>query len=199
MSERIILKIIVDGPFFGSGKTTFIRTISEIEIFPIHTRVSSNPDADYMAMDFGLLRASPNIYLYLLGTPASRRFLFNWEIAQQNLIGYIVMVDSAFPETWREARSLCETMRAYYPVPYVVVANKQDLPNAASPEYVRERLHIDDEIPVLPCIATDRESVKAVLVALLDEVIKAVEAKELEELEADIEEVNEGNNTHDIQ
>lgn len=76
MSERIILKIIVDGPFFGSGKTTFIRTISEIEIFPIHTRVSSNPDADYMAMDFGLLRAQPNIYLYLLGRSGSRRFTF---------------------------------------------------------------------------------------------------------------------------
>lgn len=199
MSERIILKIIVDGSL-ASGKTTLIRTISEIEIFPIHTRVSTNPNADYIAMDFGLLRASPNIYLYLLGTPGARRFnSFMWEIAQQNLIGYIVMVDSARPETWREARSLCETMRAYYPVPYVVVANKQDLPNAASPEYLRERLHLDDETPVLLCVATDRESVKGVLVALLDEVIKAVEAKELEELEANIEEVNEGNNTHDIQ
>lgn len=199
MSERIILKIIVDGPFFGSGKTTFIRTISEIEIFPIHTRVSSNPDADYMAMDFGLLRAQPNIYLYLLGRSGSRRFTFGWEIAQQNLIGYIVMVDSTMQETWREARSLCAPLEAYNIAPYVVVANKQDLPNAASPEYLRERLHVDDKIPVLPCVATDRESVKAVLVTLLDEVIKAVEAKELEELEADIEEVNEGNNTHDIQ
>jgi signal recognition particle receptor subunit beta len=55
----------------------------------------------------------------------------------------------------------------------VVAANKQDQPNAWSQDDLRLALDIPPEIPVVPCVATDKESVKRVLVALLDEVLKA--------------------------
>ena len=36
-------------------------------------------------------------------------------------------------------------------------------------------LRIDDDIPVVPCVATDRESVKQVMLALLDEVKRSLQ------------------------
>jgi hypothetical protein len=47
------------------------------------------------------------------------------------------------------------------------VANKQDEQNAWSPEELRFALRLPEEIKVLPCVATDRESVKTVLLELL--------------------------------
>ncbi|MEJ7555312.1 MAG: GTP-binding protein, partial [Aquificaceae bacterium] len=57
-----------------------------------------------------------------------------------------------------------------FPVPMVVGANKQDLPNAWPPEDVAFALDIseDEGIPVLPVSAIDKESVKKVLLALLE-------------------------------
>jgi hypothetical protein len=50
---------------------------------------------------------------------------------------------------------------------FVVAANKQDDPTALPPFYVRRRLNIPDEVPVLPCVGTERESVKETLLSLL--------------------------------
>ncbi len=62
-----------------------------------------------------------------LARPGQKRFDFMWEILSEGMLGFIVMVDSTRPETFREARSILETFRAYAPTPYVVAANKQDV------------------------------------------------------------------------
>jgi signal recognition particle receptor subunit beta len=52
-------------------------------------------------------------------------------------------------------------------VPYIVVANKQDLPKAWSISAIRKHLDIPNSIQILPCIAKDRsvvmESIKVLL------------------------------------
>ena len=58
------------------------------------------------------------------------------------MLGFIVMVDSTRPETFREARKILETFRAYAPTPYVVAANKQDMPDAWDLEDMRIALRI---------------------------------------------------------
>ena len=54
--------------------------------------------------------------------------------------------------------------------PYGVAANKQDDPAALPAGTIRQHLRLPAEIPVVPCVATERESCKAVLMALLDEI-----------------------------
>ena len=51
--------------------------------------------------------------------------------------------------------------------PLLVAANKQDLPDALSPAALREFLDVPAEVKILPCVATDRDSVKAVLEELV--------------------------------
>jgi hypothetical protein len=49
----------------------------------------------------------------------------------------------------------------------VIAANKQDRPNAWSPEELRLALRQPPHIKVVPCVANDRESVKGALLELL--------------------------------
>ena len=127
------VKMVITGPF-SAGKTEFIRSISEIEVVSTDQAITSAAEkevksATTVAMDFGRITVDDDLVLYLFGTPGQRRFDFMWEILAEGMLGFVVMVDSAKPETFREAKSILETFRAYAPTPYVVAANKQDHPD----------------------------------------------------------------------
>ena len=86
------------------------------------------------------------------------------------------MVDSTRPETFREARSILETFRAYAPTPYVVAANKQDRKDAWDVDDMRHALRLDAKTKLLPCTATDRPSVKTILLELLYSILEEMES-----------------------
>jgi uncharacterized protein len=164
------VKIVVTGPF-SSGKTEFIRSVSEIDVVSTERKISSDAEkikeTTTVAMDFGRITVDEDLILYLFGTPGQRRFDFMWEILSEGMLGFIVMVDSTRPETFREARSILETFRAYAPTPYVVAANKQDRPDAWDIDDMRVALRIDPKIKLLPCTARKKDAVKSVLLELL--------------------------------
>jgi small GTP-binding protein len=172
------VKMVITGPF-SSGKTEFIRSISEIEVVSterdIKTPAEQVKDQTTVAMDFGRITVDDDLVLYLFGTPGQRRFDFMWEILAEGMLGFVVMVDSAKPETFREAKSILETFRAYAPTPYVVAANKQDHPDAWAPEDLRIALRIEEGVKLLPCVAMDKESVKNVLLELLYSILEEME------------------------
>lgn len=174
------VKMVITGPF-SSGKTQFIQSVSEIDVVQTDRRISSDSpeaqekEATTVAMDFGRITVDDDLVLYLFGTPGQRRFDFMWEILAEGMLGFVVMVDSAKPETFREAKSILETFRAYAPTPYVVAANKQDHPDAWDPEDLRIALRIEDNVKLLPCVAKDKESVKTVLLELLYSILEEME------------------------
>ncbi len=172
------VKIVVTGPF-SSGKTEFIRSVSEIDVVSTERKITTDAEkikeTTTVAMDFGRITVDEDLILYLFGTPGQRRFDFMWEILSEGMLGFIVMVDSTRPETFREARSILETFRAYAPTPYVVAANKQDRPDAWDVDDMRVALRIDPKIKILPCVARKRESVKTVLLELLYGILAEME------------------------
>ncbi len=174
------VKMVVTGPF-NSGKTEFICSVSEIDVVSTERKISSTveksvKDATTVAMDFGRITVDEELVLYLFGTPGQKRFDFMWEILSEGMLGFIVMVDSTRPETFREARSILETFRAYAPTPYVVVANKQDKSDAWEIDDIRHALRLDSKVKLLPCIANKKNSVKDVLLQLLYSIISEMEA-----------------------
>ena len=168
------VKMVVTGPF-NAGKTVFIQTVSEIDVVATERKISTEAerikDQTTVAMDFGRITVDDELVLYLFGTPGQKRFDFMWEILSEGMLGFIVMVDSTRPETFREARSILETFRAYAPTPYVVAANKQDLDDAWEMEDMRIALRLDPEIKLLPCISVEKGSVKEVLLELLTSIL----------------------------
>ncbi|UCD97910.1 MAG: ATP/GTP-binding protein [Chloroflexota bacterium] len=164
------LKMVVTGPF-NSGKTEFIQSVSEIDVVSTEKRISSEveriKETTTVAMDFGRITVDDDMALYLFGTPGQKRFDFMWEILSEGMLGFVVIVDSTRPETFREARKILETFRAYAPTPYVVAANKQDCDDAWNTDDMRIALRLSSDIKLLECIATKKPSVKNVLLELL--------------------------------
>jgi len=173
------VKMVVTGPF-NSGKTAFIQSVSEIDVVSTERKISTEAErikeTTTVAMDFGRITVDDDLVLYLFGTPGQKRFDFMWEILAEGMLGFVVMVDSARPETFREARGILQTFRAYAPTPYVVAANKQDLDDAWEVEDLRIALGLDSKIKMLPCVANDRDQVKYVLLELLFSILE--ESKE---------------------
>jgi small GTP-binding protein len=169
------VKMVVTGPF-NAGKTAFIKSVSEIDVVSTERKITSEAErvkeTTTVAMDFGRITVDDDLVLYLFGTPGQKRFDFMWEILSEGMLGFIVIVDSARPETFREAKSILETFRAYAPTPYVVAANKQDISDAWDVDDLRIALRIDQHIKILPCVAQDRESVKTILLELLYSILE---------------------------
>jgi uncharacterized protein len=172
------VKMVVTGPF-NAGKTEFIRSVSEIDVVSTERKISSEAekvkDMTTVAMDFGRITIDDDLVLYLFGTPGQRRFDFMWEILSEGMLGFVVIIDSTRPETFREARTILETFRAYAPTPYVVAANKQDHGDAWELNDMRIALRLDTRIKLLPCVATEKEAVKNVLLELLYGILAEME------------------------
>jgi len=170
--------IVVTGPF-NSGKTELIRSVSEIDVVSTEKKVTSEAErvkeSTTVAMDFGRITVDDDLVLFLFGTPGQKRFDFMWEILSEGMLGFIVMIDSTRPETFREARSILETFRAYAPTPYIVAANKQDLPDAWELDDIRLALRLDPKIKILACTAKKKSSVKTVLLELLYSILEEMD------------------------
>jgi len=174
------VKMVITGPY-ASGKTEFIKSISEIDVVSTEAGVSKDTyeatvkGETTVAMDFGRITVDDDLVLYLFGTPGQRRFDFMWEILAEGMLGFVVMVDSTKPETFREAKSILETFRAYAPTPYVVAANKQDMAEAWPADDLRIALRIEENVKLLPCVAKEKESVKNVLLQLLYAILEEMD------------------------
>ena len=160
------LKIIVGG-HFNAGKTTFVNTASEVISLSTEKKIS-NPsekkfkDRTTTAMDFGKLSLQGK-EINVFGIPGQERFSFMWEMLSRGASGFIFLVDSTAEELWKDTLRQIEIMVKDKDVPYVVCANKQDLPDAKPVSYVREKLGLPSSIPVLPCVAKDRDTVYQII------------------------------------
>ena len=174
------VKVVVTGPF-AAGKTTLIRTISEITVLSTERGITDSTRKrkaeTTVAMDFGRITIDRDLVLYLFGTPGQDRFDFMWEILGEGMIGYLLLVDAEREDSVQEAAGILEAFRTMARVPYVVALNRASGDDHTLVESVRSRLDVPSDVAVLSCDATDKESVKNVLLALLYAVLDEVEAE----------------------
>lgn len=175
------LKIVITGPF-SAGKTTLIKTISEVAIVGTDRDVSdetkSVKERTTVAMDFGRITFAQDLSLFLFGTPGQRRFEVMWEILSEGMIGFILLVHAGDDRSIEEASHILDTFRQYADVPYVVGVShldEVDEPEEEAFAKVREALGVPESIGVMACDPREREDVKDLMLSILMGVLARLE------------------------
>ncbi|WP_445394959.1 GTP-binding protein [Streptomyces sp. LE64] len=168
------LKIVVVGGF-GVGKTTLVRSVSEIRPLNTEETLSRAGEAvddtagvkgkseTTVAFDFGRITLGPRHVLYLFGAPGQPRFWFLWDQLFAGALGAVVLVDTRrVDDCWYAVDRLEQTG-----VPFIVARNDFGGP-PYTPRELREALALDPEVPVIDCDARSRESAARVLITLVE-------------------------------
>ncbi len=169
MSEN--LKIVFSGSM-GAGKTTAIRSISEIE--PISTEVDNTDHVEFskdettMAMDYGEITLRGGGKLGLYGTPGQRRFDFMWRIVSTGALGVVVLIDNSRPKPLDDLELYVSAFRELANRGAVVVAvGRMDTHPAPTLDQHVQRLEaLGLMVPVMPVDVRVRADVLEVLEVL---------------------------------
>lgn len=175
-------KILVVGAF-GVGKTTLIGSVSEID--PLRTEEAmtaasvgvddlaglDEKKATTVAMDFGRVTVTPELVLYLFGTPGQRRFWDLWDGLAEGAVGALVLVDTRRLEQSFEVLDQLETHSPELPFA-VAVNNFPDSPQYETDE-LAEALDLPPGTPVVGCDARRRSDAARSLVTLVEHALAA--------------------------
>jgi len=177
-------KIIIAGGF-GVGKTTAIGALSEFP--PLTTEAamtSAGVAADdrgsngrktttTVALDFGRITIDASIVLYMFGTPGQDRFGFMWNDLVNGALGALVLVDT-------DRLADCFVAIDYFEkigLPFVVAINQFEGRPHLSIEQVREAVNVDPHVSVVTVDARSRESMKALVLTLLEVLLQRARAR----------------------
>ena len=108
------------------------------------------------------------LILYLFGTPGQERFWFMWDDLVDGALGAVVLLDTRRIQDCFAAVDFFESRG----VPFVAVVNQFDDAGSYSLEEVREALALPEHVPLVRADARARESVKMVLIALLEHLMQ---------------------------
>jgi uncharacterized protein len=163
-------KIVVTGPF-NSGKTQFIKTISDIDVVSTERKITTEDRGikaeTTVAMDYGRVKIDETM-LYLYGTPGQTRFDFMREILSSEMDAFVVLVDATDAPSFPEVGEIIEQFGGFTPVPYIIVGNKTDLDDAARITEIRRGTKAGADVTVMPCVATQKSSVRQVLLQMIE-------------------------------
>ena len=180
------LKIVVVGGF-GVGKTTLVRSVSEIRPLTTEevmtqagvgvdeTEGVSAKTTTTVAFDFGRISLNDRMVLYLFGAPGQERFWFLWDRLFSGTLGAVVLVDTRrMDDSWYAIDRL-----EHHRTPFVVAVNRFDDDGVRhSLDEIRQALALPEHVPMVDCDARVRASGKDVLITLVNHLHDLATAKE---------------------
>lgn len=162
-----------------SGKTTAIKSLSDIETVDTDTSVSDSAirrkRKTTIAMDYGILDLNDESRLHLYGTPGQERFKFMWELMMSDLVhdaeGLVLLVDNTRSDPFKDIQFYIEEFRDFIVRRRLIIAvthsDEQSFPDHHF--YLNRIKEMGLFTPVLFIDARDPSSVLTVVEELLDQ------------------------------
>lgn len=180
--RELNLKIVYYGPAM-SGKTTNLEKIYahidpryRSDLVSLKTYEDRTLFFDFLQLEMGKVGAlTPKLHLYTV--PGQTYYEASRKLVLRGSDGVVFVADSAFDrmddnlESWKSMRSHLTSM--HIPInqlPLVIQFNKQDLPNALSPEIIKTVLAINGQ-PSFNAVAINCEGVLDTLKAIVKSVL----------------------------
>lgn len=157
-----IPKILVTGPY-NAGKSSFVKAISEKSVSVDRMALEKFPTT--IAMDIGHVDHG-GFVADIFGTPGQERFDLMLDILAKEAVGAFILIDSSAPQTFARAKEMINKTHSEA-IPNIIVANKQDLPGALTPEQIREKMKLNKKIPIIPTVVADKIGTDKALDTLL--------------------------------
>ncbi len=155
-----IPKILVTGAF-DAGKSTFVHALSTRAISV--DRLGTTIALDHGHIDYKGFSAD------IFGTPGQERFDPIIKLLSGESMGVFLVVDSTNPADFVRAKHMLEITKAYG-LPYIIVANKQDVSGALTPEEIKEQFNMPEDVTVVPVVAKDKIGVFEAFEVLIDKI-----------------------------
>ena len=166
--------ILFAGPM-GAGKTTAIKSLSDIPVIATEAANSDRATADKptttVALDYGEISVNDEEKIRLYGIPGQRRFDFMWRILRDRAEGMVLLVHNDAPDPLNAMREymiefadLCERGGV------VVGITRMDVrPGPTLTHYtdVLERERPDLMVPVMPVDPRNRGDMEMLLMSMI--------------------------------
>jgi len=174
-------KIIFAGPV-GAGKTTAIRSLSDIPI------IATDEDATDMtanrkpqttvAMDYGLIKLDNGERVHLYGTPGQERFDFMWDILTEGGLGLVLMLDNSRANPFQDMSFYINAFKDFIEETQLVigVTRMDEVRKPELNEYVKHLASLGMVVPVFEVDARHKRDVSLLVQALLFSIDPGIEA-----------------------
>ncbi|MEQ8974890.1 MAG: ATP/GTP-binding protein [Coleofasciculus sp. C1-SOL-03] len=173
------IRVVITGTV-GAGKSTFVKTASEVDVVEIERNVSDSDrensfkETTTIAFDFGRLVLDANKNLYIYGTPGQTRFDFMWDILIKGADAYILLVTANQPSSFSYAKDILAFMNDRVQVPMVIGLTHTDCSGALPAAEIVKHLGIANAEhcpPILNINPREKHSIMKALQVLTDQTI----------------------------
>ena len=158
-----IPKISVIGPY-QAGKTTFIKSISR-NFTPVE-RLGATVGVEHGTVDYKQYRAE------IFGIPGQERFLPLLDKLGSSSKGVFLVIDSTKPHEFELAKNM---LAKFGDIPYVIVANKQDLPGALRKDELKNKMGLP-EAEIVETVASQGKGVYEAFEKLVEKILECLNA-----------------------
>ena len=134
-----IKRIVVTGTV-GAGKTTLIRTVSDIEAVSTDRSATDSTKSlkpkTTVGMDFGRFQTNNDLILHIYGTPGQSRFNFMWDLLISKANAYILLIPANRPEELNRVTQILDFINQRVQIPMIFGITHSDLPGALSTDRI---------------------------------------------------------------
>jgi len=166
--------ILFAGPM-GAGKTTAIRSLSDIEVVGTEALNTDRETADKptttVALDYGEIQVGEDEKIRLYGIPGQRRFEFMWRILRDRAEGMVLLVHNDAPDPVGAMRAFLGDFADLVARGAVAIGiTRMDVapvPTLRDYTDVLEGEYPDLMVPVMPIDPRDRGNMELLLMSLI--------------------------------